>query len=170
MRIHLTYASHTGNTKALAQAIGDKVGMKPLSLADHPPKPAPGDLVLHGFWTEEGDADQASIAFLEDLSGVTLGLFGTASYRSDGAYYDAILDQVKTHIKDDVRVLPGFMCLGKEPASIAKDLEVAIKKNPADLLSVARLRAYQNAKDHPNATDFHSVISWAQFLIEKNSP
>lgn len=170
MRIYLTYASQTGNTETLARAIGDKVGMKAISLADHTPTPEPGDLVLHGFWTEEGDADGASLTFLEGLSGVTLGLFGTASYRSDGAYYDVILDQIKTHIREDVRVLPGFMCLGREPRSIGQDLKQALEKAPHDLLSQARLKAYQNAQDHPNATDLHSVTSWAQFLIEKNSP
>lgn len=168
MRIHLTYASQTGNTKVVAEGIGEKLGVKARSLADGRPDPDPGDIVFHGFWTDEGDADPESIAFLESLSGVVVALFGTASYRSDGAYYDSILDQVQSHIATDNHVLPGFMCLGKEPSSIGQDLRAALEKNPADLLSKARLRAFENAYDHPNATDLHSAKTWADFLLEKN--
>lgn len=66
MKILLVYSSRTGNTKKVAEAIGEELGI-PAVPVEEKPAAADFDLVIAGFWVDRSTADAKMKAYLESL-------------------------------------------------------------------------------------------------------
>ena len=119
MKYAICYASKTGNTKQLAEAIRESLPEEDLLYyGSCDPKAYEADRIYLGFWCYKADCSEDVVAFLEGLHGKELFLFGTAGFGNVDAYFQNILDRVKRHIPADVTVTDTFMCQGKMPGSV----------------------------------------------------
>ena len=62
MKILLVYSSRTGNTKKVAEAIGEELGISAVPVEEKPAA-ADFDLVIAGFWVDRGTADAKMKAY-----------------------------------------------------------------------------------------------------------
>ena len=98
-RYSIIFSSLTGNTKKLADTIR---AVLPAEDCDY--FGAPGTAELHsemlyvGFWTDKGNADNATLELLSKLRGKKIFLFGTAGFGGSAAYFQKILDHVKQSV------------------------------------------------------------------------
>ena len=77
MKVQIIYASRTGCTRRLAEAIYEGIPGKEKSihdLAEGIPE-LTGDIVLLGYWGIAGGPDQETRAFLSSVSGKAVGIF-----------------------------------------------------------------------------------------------
>lgn len=80
MMILCTYASRSGNTKKVAEAIAEELGEECLLIpAEELTEEvvAEAEFVFGGFWVDKGGPDPVGKAMCEALKGKTLGLFMT---------------------------------------------------------------------------------------------
>ena len=102
MQTIVIYSSQTGNTRKLATQIfaaipGDSKDLK--NIDEYREKDA--ELYFVGFWVDRGDCDEKTVELLSGLHGKKIALFGTCGMGNDPAYYQKVIDRVKTWIPED---------------------------------------------------------------------
>ena len=110
MKYSMFYASVTGNTKMLADAVEQVLAKETKT-----EKAEDADLVCVGFWTNEGTASEEVRNYLKTLYNRKIFLFGTAGFGDSKTYLDGILEHVEDNMNDTNEVVGAFMCQGKCP-------------------------------------------------------
>ena len=159
MRYAIVYSSKTGNTALLAQALRQVLPEADCLYFGPPdPKALAADTLYVGFWTDKGSCDQESGQFLSTLTHQKVFLFGTAGFGGAPAYFEQILDRVRTHLGQQVQVIGTYMCQGKMPQAVRSRYE-AMEDSPR---RAALLENFDRALSHPDAGDLDRLQAAVQ--------
>ena len=92
MSYAIVYSSKTGNTQMLAQAIRQALPLEEGVYFGGPDSAAlAAERLYVGFWTDKGACDPDTSAFLPQVRGKEVFLFGTAGFGGDEAYFQKVL-------------------------------------------------------------------------------
>lgn len=92
-RYAILFSSVTGNTKELADVIRETLPEEKCDFFGGVENQEPtADMLYIGFWTDKGNADQATIQLLQKLKNKKVFLFGTAGFGGSEAYFRKILE------------------------------------------------------------------------------
>lgn len=152
MTYSIIFSSKTGNTALLAETLKTSLpANRRLSYGTIPDAAPEADLLFVGFWTDKGDCDADTAAYLEGLYHQRLFLFGTAGFGGDKAYFQQILARVQSHLNDSNTVVGSWMCQGKMPLSVRQKYEAMLPQAPEKMQGL--LDHFDRALTHPDAHD-----------------
>ena len=157
-RYSIIFSSLTGNTKKLAETIR---AVLPAENCDYYGVPETQELhseILYiGFWTDKGNADNATLELLSKLKGKKVFLFGTAGFGGSAAYFQKILDHVKQSVDPSNTVVGEYMCQGKMPQSV-RDRYMKMKAQPEHPANIdALIENFDRALSHPDEDDLERL-------------
>ena len=157
-RYSIIFSSATGNTKKLAEALHEAL---PAEACDYfgtqQEEVPPSELLYVGFWTDKGNADEATLALLQKLSGRKIFLFGTAGFGGSEAYFGQVLARVKQSIDASNTVVGAYMCQGKMPLSV-RERYVKMQAQPDHPANLdALIKNFDRALSHPDAEDLNNL-------------
>lgn len=161
MSYAIVFSSRTGNTRRLAEAVraalpaGECLYFGPPDAAAL----AAGRLYI-GFWTDKGGCDEALAAFLPQLAGHEVFLFGTAGFGADPAYFDAILGRVAALLPPSAAVVGRFMCQGRMPDAV----RARYAAMPEGERRTQMLANFDMARTHPDAADLAALTAAVRAL------
>lgn len=154
MKYSIVYSSKTGNTKMLAERLQDILPGQDCLYFGTPDKNAlEAERLYIGFWCDKGTCDTETEAFLKNIRGKEVFLFGTAGFGGSKEYFDGILKRVQGNLNDDVSVIAAFMCQGKMPMSVRERYEKIMRapEHPSNI--EALIKNFDAALSHPNEED-----------------
>lgn len=172
MTYAVVWASRGGNTEQVGEAIvqalaktnGEPVfaGSVPAAGSSEEEALRSAGTVFAGSWTDKGDCDPALAALLAKLDGKRVFLFGTAGFGGDPSYFTRILDNFKTHLPENARLVGGAMCQGKMGAGVRKRYEAMLAEHPDDARAQAMIANFDAALAHPTADDLARIAAAAR--------
>ena len=166
MRYAVVFTSKTGNTRHLAEEIRKQLGEEECGYFGAPDAAAlEADVVFAGFWTDRGSCDGEMAAFLESLSNQQLFLFGTAGFGGDPAYFEKILETVKSHVAATVSVIGTYMCQGQMPLAVRRRYE-AMEDGARKERMVTN---FDRAVGHPDAADLQALWTSVSRTLARES-
>ena len=162
MQTIVIYSSQTGNTRKLATQIfaaipGDSKDLK--NIDEYREKDA--ELYFVGFWVDRGDCDEKTVELLSGLHGKKIALFGTCGMGNDPAYYQKVIDRVKTWIPEDNEYMDAFLCQGKMPIQVRRRYEEMAKGGQNTEQIQAMIRNFDRAMLHPDRADEAAAADFA---------
>ena len=111
MKTSVVFSSKTGNTQQLANAVAAALPKQELLYTGAPNEAAlAADRLYIGFWTDKGSCNSEIAAFLKQVKGKEVFLFGTAGFGGDAAYFEKVLTAVKKHLDRSNTVIGTYMC------------------------------------------------------------
>lgn len=158
MSYAIVYSSQTGNTKLLADTLHAVLPQEECRYFGTPdPAALDADTLYVGFWTDKGTADADSAAFLRQLRGKQVFLFGTAGFGGSEAYFDKILRAVQKGLDRSNTVTGSFMCQGRMPLSVRQRYE-KMKAQPLHMPNLdALIENFDKALSHPDTEDLERL-------------
>lgn len=163
------YSSRTGNTKAVAEAIGSAL---PAGSPCLPVQEAPADLqdygcVFVGFWVDRGSANAQAKELLQKLEHPNIALFATL-----GA------DPRSPHGADSLRnaaaLLPGgrqpvnsFICQGKVDPQLIEQMKKMFPAGHPHAVDAKREALHQQASTHPDEADLAAARAFAAETVKR---
>lgn len=156
MTYAVTYSSHTGNTKELAQTINETLD-NIIYFGEHDIKVLNADRIYIGFWTDKGTCDSKTIEFLKQVQNKEIFLFGTAGFGKSEQYFNQIIDSVKSYINDSNKIVGSFMCQGKMPQTV-RDRYIKLQNNENYQKYQMLIDNFDQALEHPNNKDKNNLI------------
>ena len=151
MKIQVIYASRTGCTQRLAQAIYEGLPTEDKSihnLADGIPS-LDGDILLLGYWGIAGGPDKETRSFLSTIHGKAVGVFCTLGYYADSGHgYDTMKAGIDL-LKEDNRILGGYVCNGAVASSLKKGQGKDEKARPTEQKELR----WKMIADHPTQAE-----------------
>ena len=166
MKTLVVYSSLTGNTKSVAEAIAQVCPEPCICSVKDECDPKEYDLVVIGYWVDRGMPDKTCQKFMQTVSGMKVGLFGTL-----GAYPDsdhalgckAGAEKIMTDNGNEV--FAHFLCQGKiNPKVLESMAKRAPHKHP---MTEERRARIEEAKKHPNEIDFTEAQKVFRESIDK---
>ena len=122
MKIQLVYASLTGCTQRLAQAIFDAIPGNEKSiynLADGVPE-LDGDMILFGYWGIRGGPSEDVQQVMQSVQGKAVGVFCTLGYYADSTHgFDTVQKGISL-LKERNEVIGSYVCNGAVASSLKK--------------------------------------------------
>lgn len=166
MTYSIVYASQTGNTKMLAEALRDVLPAADCLYFGAPDARAlAAERIYIGFWTDKGSADALTSEFLASLTTQEVFLFGTCGFGGDATYFSRILDNVGAKMPQGVRLCGRYMCQGKMPQSVRARYERLAADDPQKAPQMAGMIAnFDAALSHPDAADVQGLLDMVQAL------
>lgn len=127
------------------------------------------DILCVGFWTDKGNADADSLAFLKTLGETVsvpgkLILFGTAGFGSDQSYYDRVIGNIAQELPKAVNPAAYFMCQGRMASTVLERYQAMLEADPGDGRARRMIENFHAALSHPGQEDF---IAFKQFLEKR---
>ena len=157
MQYSIVFSSPTGNTEMLAQAIQNHLDGECCYYGKAAQAPLTADYIFVGFWTDKGNADNATLELLSKLRGKKVFLFGTAGFGGSAAYFQKILDHVKQSVDPSNTVIGAYMCQGKMPQSV-RDRYMKMKAQPEHSANIdALIKNFDRALSHPDEDDLERL-------------
>ena len=156
MSYSIVYSSRTGNTRQLAEAIRTVLPAADCLYCGAPaPEALAADTLYVGFWTDKGDCDADLAAFLGQITGQKVFLFGTAGFGGAPEYFDHILTAVRGHLPQGTVLTGSYMCQGRMPAAVRTRYE-AMEESPR---RAAMLENFDRALSHPDEADLAALTA-----------
>lgn len=178
MTYAIVYSSRTGNTEQLARALRSALPLQGC-LYFGPPDPAAlaAERLYLGFWTDRGSCDETMAAFLAQVEGKEVFLFGTAGFGRAPAYFQKVLAQVETHLGQGCTLVGSYMCQGRMPLAVRQRYEKMLaaastpgaepsalpgggRFSPASLQGM--IENFDQALAHPDADDLDALVRAAR--------
>ena len=119
------------------------------------------ELYFVGFWVDRGDCDEKTVELLSGLHGKKIALFGTCGMGNDPAYYQKVIDRVKTWIPEDNEYMDAFLCQGKMPIQVRRRYEEMAKSGQNTEQIQAMIRNFDRAMLHPDRADEAAAADFA---------
>ena len=165
MNYSIVFASKTGNTKLLADAIQSSFPEEKVIYAGIPQAEAlQADRIFVGFWTDKGTCCEEIKDFLKHIKNKEIFLFGTCGFGGSEAYFQRVLTAVKKNIDSSNTIVGTYMCQGKMPQSV-KDRYLKMKKSPVPVPNVDQLIAnFDTALTHPDTLDLEKLKNIVKML------
>ena len=162
-RYSIVFSSVTGNTRQLAEAIRESLpetGCDYFGLCSA--EALKSEMLYVGFWTDKGNADEASQALLKTLKNKKIFLFGTAGFGISETYFSRVLDNVRLSIDESNSIVGEYMCQGRMPQSV-RERYVALKAQPQHPTNIdALIENFDLALSHPDAADLDKLKKLVQ--------
>lgn len=157
-RYAILFSSVTGNTKELADVIRETLPEEKCDFFGGVENQDPtADMLYIGFWTDKGNADQATIRLLKKLKNKKVFLFGTAGFGGSQAYFSQILGRVKQSLDASNTVVGEYMCQGRMPQAV-RERYVKMKGQPEPTKNLdALIENFDRALSHPDAEDLDKL-------------
>ena len=158
MKTSVVFSSKTGNTQQLANAVAAALPKQELLYTGAPNEAAlAADRLYIGFWTDKGSCNREIAAFLKQVKGKEVFLFGTAGFGGDAAYFEKVLTAVKKHLDRSNTVIGTYMCQGKMPQSV-RERYMKMKENPEHPANLdALIKNFDCALSHPDSDDLEKL-------------
>ena len=123
MKIQVIYASRTGCTRRLAQAIYEGLPGEEKSIHDLSEGiPAlTGDILLLGYWGISGGPDPETAAFLNTVRKKAVGIFCTLGYYADSSHGFDTMRRGIDLLRDRNEILGGYVCNGAVASQLKED-------------------------------------------------
>lgn len=119
-RYSIIFSSKTGNTAELANAIRDALPQENCDYFGTSEIEEPVSEMLYiGFWTDQGNADKSALELLQRIKNKKVFLFGTAGFGENEAYFQKVLNNVKSSMDESNQVVGEYMCQGKMPQAVS---------------------------------------------------
>ena len=144
-RYSIIFSSKTGNTAELANAIRDALPQE--------------NCVYFGTSEieEPGNADKSALELLQRIKNKKVFLFGTAGFGENEAYFQKVLNNVKSSMDESNQVVGEYMCQGKMPQAV-RDRYVKMKEQPDHMPNLDLLIAnFDRALSHPDKKDLDKL-------------
>lgn len=168
MKYAVLFSSHSGNTKAIAEAIRDALKDEEcICFETWQDNVVEADVIFAGSWTDKGNFDETMQEVLQNLHHKKIALFGTAGFGGSSTYFNAIMQRVKASIANDNTILGTFMCQGRMPSSVRKRYEAMLEKQPDDEKVQAFLENFDQALLHPNEQDMLAAKAFAHTMLDE---
>lgn len=159
MRTLIVYSSQTGNTRKLAEAVGDCwPGETEMVSVDAAPEPKGYDCVAVGFWLQAGKPDLKAAEYLQKIDRMPLFLFATHGAAADSAHVRKAMASALA-LAPEAEILGTFNCPGEVAPKV---LEKIRSKTP----SPPWLQDAPSAVGHPNAQDLENLRKVINGLAE----
>ena len=150
----IVYSSRTGNTALLARTIQEALPQEECLYFGQPaPEALAAETLYVGFWTDKGTCDETVAAFLRQITGQRVFLFGTAGFGGAPAYFEQILGRVRENLGPEAQVVGSYMCQGRMPQAV-RDRYAAMEDSPR---RAAMLDNFDRAVSHPDEADLASL-------------
>ncbi|MDR1662677.1 MAG: flavodoxin family protein [Azoarcus sp.] len=169
--ILIAYSSRTGNTRKLAEGIavglardGQRTRLVPIEEDAGAEKAGNARVVFLGFWARRGGFDDKALTYLQKLSGVRIGLFGTHGAYAASPHALKIAERVTALASERNTCLGCFTCQGKVDPELIK----RCKKLPPDhprALNEERIARHLEAAKHPNGEDIEAAVAACQTML-----
>ena len=162
MKYAVVYASSTGNTKKIADAIAGAFSENECLYCGAPDveKTKDADVIFVGFWTVRSTCSEDISNYLAQVHNKKIVLFGTCGFGGDESYYQRILEITKKNIGEDCTYIDGFMCQGKMPAAVRKKYESKMDEDPEKMQMM--IDNFDRALVHPNEEDLSAAKAFAE--------
>lgn len=158
MNYSIVYSSVTGNTEKLAKAIKNHIGAcyfgKPSDEA------LEADVIFVGFWATKNSCSADIQRFIEKIANKKVFIFGTVGYDNTPAYFEEILNNVKSLVPASNTIIGAYACQGK------------VSEKKQEQLKEAAPEKYEAIKDnlaesvhHPNEKDIDGLLSAVKAAI-----
>lgn len=168
MKCSIVYASQTGNTALVAEAIRRGVGDGCTRFSEAGAGEAPREeLVFVGYWVDKGTADQKSRQVLAGLDHQRVALFGTCGMGGAPDYYAGIEQRVAALLPAGCTLVGSFLCQGQMAPAVGKRYEDALAAHPQDARSRAGLENFRHALGHPDQGDLARAEQFARQIMEQ---
>ena len=138
MKIEIIYTSRSGCTRDLAMGIAQGMDNYDTSLYDlaQGQPPLEGDVLLLGYWVDQGGPDPVMSQLLSSLEGRTVGLFCTLAYFCDTAQAQQALANGVKLVQDKNTVIGGYVAQG----SLSQQMMEKSRQKGGDKLPVDEVR------------------------------
>lgn len=161
MHACIVYASCTGNTRKVAEALAACSGV-PCFAVRHAPDPDAFDLLALGFWVRKGLPDTRSQRYMGQIQEKKVFYFGTMGawpHSEHALRCMAAVRQMLTAGRNTV--LDGFLCQGKVNPRV---VNISQKKG-RHVMNAQRLIRLQEAQRHPDENDLLTAsLRWQSCL------
>jgi len=115
------------------------------------------EMLYIGFWTDQGNADKSALELLQKIKNKKVFLFGTAGFGENEAYFQKVLNNVKSSMDESNQVVGEYMCQGKMPQAV-RDRYVKMKEQPDHMPNLDLLIAnFDRALSHPDKEDLDKL-------------
>ena len=153
-RYSIIFNSRTGNTKQLAETLREVLPQEKCDyFGGSEAAETVSQLLYIGFWTDKGNADEATLRLLQKLKNKKIFLFGTAGFGGSETYFQKIIDNIKQSVDASNTVVGEYMCQGKMPQAV-RERYMKMKEQPEPPANVDALIAnFDCALSHPNEED-----------------
>ena len=165
MKIAVVYKSLTGNTKLVAEAIGEALKSEHDVCVCEPAECVEADLYFVGTWIDKGSSTKEIAEFLAKLDNKKIALFATAGFGGSQEYYDALAERIKAQIPESNEILGQFFCQGKMPMSVRDRYVAMLQANPEDKNMEVNVKNFDEALSHPDTTDLSNAVAWAKGIL-----
>ena len=169
-KVAIVFWSQTGNTETMANCIAEGAGanatiipcseMNAAKLGEY-------DVVAFGCpamgaeQLEESEFEPMFAGLEGSLNGKKIALFGTCGMGNDPAYYQKVIDRVKTWIPEDNEYMDAFLCQGKMPIQVRRRYEEMAKSGQNTEQIQAMIRNFDRAMLHPDRADEAAAADFA---------
>lgn len=158
MSYAIVYSSRTGNTEMLAQTLRNALPQEDCVYFGAPDiKALAAERLYVGFWTDKGSCDAQTAAFLAQISGKEVFLFGTAGFGGEPAYFEAILQRVKERLGSGNTVIGTYMSQGKMPHAVRERYEKMLSDPTHASRVQAMIENFDSALSHPDGQDLRRL-------------
>lgn len=166
MKTLIAYSSRTGNTKMVAEAIGEVIENSQVIDIKDEPNIESYDNIIVGYWTDKGKADPIADKFLKEIKNKNCGVFATLGYYADTDYAKDIINYGKNILLDNNnKVHTAFICQGKiDPKLAEKFKSQSDSTNNSD---DERSKRHEEAKSHPDSKDLENAKEAFSDFLEK---
>lgn len=167
VKYKVVYTSKTGNTRQLATAIYQSLGVGKGDIEEWNPSTRWDDAecYLVGFWTDRGNCPAGLRDFLKHLSEKKVLLFGSCGFGASQEYYEKIEANVKAYIPEDAQYLGCYLCQGKMPMSVRERYEEMQKDPKQKKTATMLLENFDKALLHPDQKDLEDGIRFVKNKI-----
>ena len=165
MKIAVVYKSFTGNTKLVAEAIGEALNVEHDVCVCEPAEGIEADMYFVGTWIDKGSCTKEIAEFLSTFENQKIALFATAGFGGSQEYYDALAGRIKAQVPESNEILGQFFCQGKMPMSVRDRYVAMLKANPEDKNMEVNVKNFDEALSHPDESDLKNAADWAKKLI-----
>ena len=159
MKLLVVYSSKTGNTKKVAMAIGETLGVEPVAVTENPP-PEDYDAIVAGFWVDKGTADAAMKAYLQKITGKRVALFATLGAEPDSAHAQQCLANAAELLGTGCTLTGQFICQGKVADEMVEMMKKMFPAGHPHAMTPERLARIEKASTHPDAADLAAAQNY----------
>lgn len=168
MKILLVYSSLTGNTRRVAEAIGEELGLRAIPVKERPS--ANGyDLVIAGFWVDKGTADASMRVYLQDLHDVPVALFATLGADPTSEHARMCMSRAAALLGAGSQLLGQFICQGRVSEAMVEQMKKMFPPGHPHALTPAWLQRLDAARPHPDSEDFQAARAYFRELLTRCS-
>lgn len=167
MKTAVIYKSVSGNTKAIAEAIGEALKETVVYIGE-PKENIEADFYFVGSWTDKGMCCTEIGEYLKTLHNKKIAYFGTAGFGGSEEYYHSLFERVRNICPAANEMKEYFFCQGKMPMAVRSRYVSMLQEHPDDKKLAVSIENFDKALSHPNDTDLKDAGDWAIRVIENN--